>query len=121
MLAIGIYSVTNLSLADLRKYKVKVNSTLEKHERETHIYFNDKEEYAVIETYQTAWIRHLIKHKYLKPERVWLKDGNTIVGIEGVIPKNCVRSSERPRSRFDKMWSGMIGIEKQSKCIMLGR
>jgi len=98
-----IYSVTNFKNIDLRKLKVKNCPDLLTHERETHIYFNDEDDYAVIETYQIPWINYLRKHEYFRPKKAWLTENNELVGLDGEIPKNCVRLSKRPRSRFDKM------------------
>ena len=98
-----IHSVTDLNNIDLRKLKVKNCPDLLKHERETHIYLDDEDDYAYIETWQVPWIKYLIEHEYFQPERVWLTEDDYIVGLEGKMPKNCIRASKRPRARFDKI------------------
>jgi len=78
-------------------------------ERETHIYFYDNDDYAYIDSSQPAWIKHLISHNEFicDPKGVVTTmddNGNEIVvGIKGKLPKNCIRTSSKPRQRFDKL------------------
>ena len=99
----SIYSVTDINDIDLSKVTVKRDPTLDPYERETHIWMNDDSEYAEIETFQPVWIKYLLQHRYFEITKIWMINGNIVVGLEGRIPRNCIRAMKSPRNRFDKM------------------
>ncbi|HEC87038.1 MAG TPA: hypothetical protein ENI49_04130 [Thermoplasmatales archaeon] len=94
--------MTDVDNIDLSKMKVKRDPSLSPHERETHIYFDDADEYTIVESDQVVWIKRLLKHAYFQIKRIWILD-DAIVRVDGSIPKNCIRVSKKPRNRFDKM------------------
>jgi hypothetical protein len=92
-----------VSKLDLNKIVVRSNPEMLPYERETIILMNDTSISAEITTWQRIWVQHLLEHRFFEVEHVWMTDDNTIVGVDGRIPKNCIRSSFRPRKRFDKI------------------
>jgi len=88
---------------DLNKVKIRSHPGMNRWERETIININDGETEAKITTWQVVWTKHLMHHPYFSAEKLWMHDEYTVVGIDGIIPKTCIRTSARPRQRFDKI------------------
>ena len=87
--------------------KIAIDPETMPHERETYISMDDEKGDATIETMQPIWIKHLIKHPLFNCDRVTCKKdrkGNEIiVAVNGSLPRNCIRTSIRPRKRFDRL------------------
>jgi len=78
-------------------------------ERETYTTMNEETDIAEINAMSKVWIKHLSQHPEFTcdPKGVTcMKDRNgneIIVEIKGTLPKNCIRTSIRPRKRFDRL------------------
>ena len=88
---------------DLNKATVRSNPDMTPWERETIILMNDDSNDAEITTWQVVITKHLMQHQFCKVEHVWMIDNETIVGLDAIIPKTCIRTSIKPRQRFDKI------------------
>ena len=103
------YFYKNENEIDLKKTKIVNDPNLSPEERETHFYITGDDEYAEIDAAHPAWIKHLLNHPEFTPDDKGIvttldKNGNeVIVGVKGKIPRNCIRTSLKPRERFDKL------------------
>ena len=101
------YDYKNYNDIDWDNARIAVNPDTKPHERETYISMDGESDRATIDTMDPAWIKHLIKHPLFECDKVTCtkdRNGNEIiVEIKGTLPKNCIRTSIRPRKRFDRL------------------
>lgn len=88
---------------DFDTVQFRSHPNLMPHERETYISMDDESDAAVVSTEQRVWANHLLGHPCFTVETVWRIDETSIAAIEGILPKNCVRTSRSPRERFHKL------------------
>lgn len=102
------YLYKNKEEVEWDKTKIVRDPNLMQEEIETHIWI-DEDGYAYIDASHPVWIKHLLNHQEFILDNkgvVITTDGNgneIIVGVKGKIPRNCIRTSEKPRQRFDKL------------------
>jgi len=103
------YYTKSFEEIDWKSARIAADPLRSPYERETYIRMNEETDIAVIDAMSPAWIKHLIQHPEFTcdPKGVTCtKDRNDkeiIVAISGTLPKNCIRTSIRPRKRFDRL------------------
>ena len=68
-------------------------------EIETVINFDGNDDMADVFTYHRPIIRRLLRHKYVIPLTAIVRNGK-LVGLEVLIPRNCICFTKDPRGQF---------------------